>query len=138
MRFVDSSYWIGLQVPRDARHHLARELWRGLSHALFTTEYVLGETWTFLRRRAGHEIALAFLDRMRWSPVVRVVHVNEELERESWAWLRRHDERVYSFVDATSFAVMQRLAIYRVASFDAHFAIYRFGPDRRQAFEVLP
>jgi predicted nucleic acid-binding protein len=42
-----------------------------------------------------------------------------------------------SLVDRTCFAVMQRLAVHRVASFDAHFAVYRFGPDRRQAFEVL-
>jgi predicted nucleic acid-binding protein len=37
-----------------------------------------------------------------------VVHVDEGIEREARAWLRRHDERIYSFVDATSFVVMRR------------------------------
>ena len=33
--------------------------------------------------------------------------------------------------------MMERLGISRVISFDDDFVIYRFGPDRRQAFEVL-
>ena len=43
----------------------------------------------------------------------------------------------FSIVDRTSFAVMRRLGIDRVASFDAHFAVFRFGPKRRQSFHVL-
>ena len=43
----------------------------------------------------------------------------------------------FSIVDRTSFAVMRRLGIDRVTSFDAHFAVFRFGPKRRQSFHVL-
>jgi hypothetical protein len=32
---------------------------------------------------------------------------------------------------------MERLGITRVASFDRDFAIYRYGPNRDRAFEVL-
>ncbi len=35
---------------------------------------------------------------------------------------RRHDERVYSFVDATSFATMCRLRITRVLAFNGDFS----------------
>lgn len=49
----------------------------------------------------------------------------------SW---RDHD---FSIVDRTSFAVMRRLGIDRVASFDSHFGVFRFGPKRRQSFHVL-
>jgi len=48
---------------------------------------VRGETWTVLRRRAGHDHAVRFLDRL--------------------ATTERHDEREYSFVEATSFALMR-------------------------------
>jgi len=43
----------------------------------------------------------------------------------------------FSIVDRTSFAVMRRLGIDRVASLDAHFAVFRFGPKRRASFHVL-
>ena len=46
------------------------------------------------------------------------------------------DQR-FSIVDRTSFAVMERLGLTRVASFDQDFAIYRYGRKRDRAFEVL-
>ena len=45
--------------------------------------------------------------------------------------------RTFSLVDRTSFAVMERLGVTRVASFDRDFAIYRYGRNRDKAFEVL-
>jgi hypothetical protein len=32
---------------------------------------------------------------------------------------------------------MERLGIFQVASFDQHFAIYRYGRNRDRAFEVM-
>jgi len=43
----------------------------------------------------------------------------------------------FALVDRTSFAVMERLGVSRVATFDHHFAVYRFGPGRRHAFAVI-
>jgi predicted nucleic acid-binding protein len=43
----------------------------------------------------------------------------------------------FSIVDRTSFAVKQRRGVFRAASFDEHFAIYRFGKNRRRAFEIF-
>ncbi len=43
----------------------------------------------------------------------------------------------FLLVERTGFAMMERLGIARVIAFDDDFAIHRFGPDRRQAFEVV-
>ena len=41
-------------------------------------------------------------------------------------WLRQHDEREYSFVDATSFALMRSLRIREALAFDGDFAAAGF------------
>ena len=102
MKVVDTSYWVALLFSRDQRHQQARAIWGGSLGALLSTNHILGETWTFLRRRAGHPAAVSFLDAIGSSNRVSIVHVDEQTEAEALAWLRRHDEREYSFVDATS------------------------------------
>ncbi|HEY3945137.1 MAG TPA: hypothetical protein VGL78_07925 [Solirubrobacteraceae bacterium] len=55
-----------------------------------------------------------------------VDHVDERLQAEAWNWLRRRDEREYSFVDATSFAIMRRLRVREALAFDGDFAAAGF------------
>ena len=62
MRFVDTSFWVALQLARDDRHAMARDLWKSVRESLLTTNHVVGETWTFLRRRAGHAAAWRFVE----------------------------------------------------------------------------
>jgi len=57
---------------------------------------------------------------------IRVVQLSEDLEDEALRWLRRHDEREYSFVDATSFAYMRSKGIEEVLAFDGDFAAAGF------------
>ncbi|HEX8066783.1 MAG TPA: PIN domain-containing protein [Thermoleophilaceae bacterium] len=126
MRLVDTSFWVALQFRRDGNHDEARAIWEAGPGALLTTNHVLGETWTFLRRRVGHAAAVEFLDRSSRSRTLTVRQVGERAEREAWRWLRRHDEREYSFVDATSFAVMRSLRMREALAFDGDFAAAGF------------
>ena len=132
MRFVDTSFWVALGFTRDAHHDEARAIWhRTTTVGLLTSNHVVGETWTFLRRRAGHSVASRFLDQVAQSRRVAIIHVREELEAEALAWLRRHDERSYSFVDATSFAVMRGSRIREALAFDDDFTAAGFIEVRR-------
>ena len=127
MIFVDSSFWVGLVVPRDNRHAEALELQRAYATEwLVTSNHVRGETWTVVRRRVGHHIAVRALDLLDTAARLRVEFVSRELEEEALRWLRRHDERAYSFVDATSFALMRRLKIREALAFDGDFAAAGF------------
>lgn len=127
MIFVDTSHWIALRIRQDAHHGEATDVFRSAGpEQLVTTNHVRGETWTFLRRRVGHRAGVDFLDLLDRSPRLQVVHVDEDLERRALEWLRRHDEREYSFVDATSFAVMRSLKIRRALAFDGDFAAAGF------------
>lgn len=126
MRFVDTSFWVALLLHRDRHHAAARELWLADPGALVTTSHVRGETWTFLRRRAGHAAAVSFLDALHGTPRVAVEAVDGDTEEQALAWLRRHDERKYSFVDATSFAFMRRRRLRETLAFDGDFAAAGF------------
>ena len=127
MIFVDSSFWIAIRISRDERHELAVDLLRIHHDApLLTSNLVRGETWTFLRRRVGHGSAVDFLDQLDETARLSVRVVREELEQEALGWLRRHDERPYSFVDATSFALMRRLRLLEAYAFDGDFAAAGF------------
>ena len=126
MKFVDTSFWVAQQFQRDAHHPEARELWGDRSTRLVTTNHVIGETWTFLRRRLGHTEARDFVDRARRSARLLILHVDEPTETDAWTWLQRHDERAYSFVDATSFAVMRRRRLTEALAFDGDFSAAGF------------
>ena len=127
MIFVDTSFWAALRNPRDDLRRQALALWgKHADRPLLTTNHVVGETWTLLRRRADHRRAAQFLDSLEASPRIEVRHVAAGLEVEALGWLRRHDEREYSFVDATSFAFMRTHGITEALAFDGDFAAAGF------------
>ncbi|MGH9188940.1 MAG: type II toxin-antitoxin system VapC family toxin [Acidimicrobiales bacterium] len=131
MIFVDTSFWVAASMRRDERHGMAAGLLERHADApLFTSNLVQGETWTFLRRRAGHGAAVDFLSRIERSPRIRLVPVTGPLEAEAWRWLRRHDERGYSFVDATSFALMRSVRAREALAFDGDFSAAGFAELR--------
>lgn len=122
MIFVDTSFWVALRNRRDRHHEAARQLFGELASAsLVTSNQIRGETWTYLRRKAGHTAAVAFLDSVSRSPRVEILFVTEKQEDAALEWLRRHDEREYSFVDATSFVLMKARRISEALTFDGDF-----------------
>jgi predicted nucleic acid-binding protein len=98
---------------------------RGLG-PLLTSNHVVGETWTFLRRRHGHDSAVGALRALREVPSLTVLHVEQDADDDAWRWLARRDEREYSFVDATSFAVMRRRRMREALAFDGDFSAAGF------------
>jgi uncharacterized protein len=129
--FVDTSFWVALRNRRDDRHAEATHLLERYQNVpLVTTNHVRGETWTFLNRRAGHASAVGFLDALVGSPRVMVHFVNPDLEDEALRWLRRHDERAYSLVDATSFITMRHMRIRQALAFDGDFVAAGFEEVR--------
>lgn len=127
MIFVDTSFWVALTNRRDPHHDEAKSLLA--AHAderLLSTSEVRGETWTFLRRRAGHATAVRFLDTLSASPRVELMRVSESAEAEAEQWLRRRDDREFSWIDATSFATMRQLHTTQALAFDGDFSAAGF------------
>jgi predicted nucleic acid-binding protein len=125
--FVDTSFWFALRRRRDPQHDLARTLLeRHGNQALLTSNHVQGETWTLINRREGHSSAVAFLDIIERSTQLRVEHLSERIERQALVWLRQRNDREFSYVDATSFALMRHLGLTEALAFDDDFAAAGF------------
>jgi len=125
--FVDTSFWVAFRNRRDAHHAEAEALFRSIGdEQLLTSNHVRGETWTYLRRKAGHRSAVGFLDDLAKSQRVEVAHVAPELEQRALTWLRKRGEREYSFVDATSFVLMRAMRIRDALAFDGDFTAAGF------------
>jgi uncharacterized protein len=133
--FVDSSFWFASVVARDRNNLRAKSLLRDAAGCV-TNCYVLVETWLLLNSRYHYRGAEQFWDGLRRG-AARVEFVTSADLESAWATGQAFPEQEFSLADRTSFAVMERLGLTKVASFDNDFAIYRYGRARDKAFEVV-
>ena len=126
--FVDTSAWFALESRNDKNHQRASELLSSLarSRSLITSNHVLGESYTLMRKLLGHEAATGFIRSLDRSRRVEIIFTPQELEKKAYQLLARYDDQRFSFVDATSFVWMRKLRVREAFSFDQHFATAGF------------
>ena len=71
--------------------------------------------------RVGREEAIEWGRRFRASGAIELVRLDQELEEDAWEILERHGDKRWSYVDATSFALIERDGGGEAFAFDAHF-----------------
>jgi predicted nucleic acid-binding protein len=133
--FVDTSIWYAAADSSDIDNPSAKTVLLG-GEALVTTDHVLIESWSLIHHRIGARAAKRFWELIR-NGVADVEIVGAADMDAAWRIGEEFSDQDFSIVDRTSFAVMRRLGIGRVASLDSDFAIFRFGPRKRQAFTVI-
>jgi predicted nucleic acid-binding protein len=127
--FVDTGAWFAVQATDDSRHPVARETFTRLIAAgqtLVVSHLVIGETYTLLRVSRGYREAKRFLDMLAQSRRIERLFITEQVERQAYELLDRFADHPFSFVDATSFALMRQQRIGHAFAFDAHFATAGF------------
>jgi len=123
--FVDTSAFVALRNESEAEHERARAALSDLIGAgvtLFTSNYVFAETYTALLVRVGREEAVEWGRRFRAGEAIELVRVEPEVEDEAWEILERHGDKLWSYVDATSFALIERDGGGEAFSLDTHFS----------------
>lgn len=133
--FVDTSIWYAAVDSSDRNNTRAKEILNA-GESLTTTDHVLIETWTLLRYRLQRTAAEKFWEGLRRG-IAKIESVGVADLETAWQIGRAWPDQDFSIVDRTSFAVMNRLGIVRAASLDDHFAVFRFGPQRRRSFSVV-
>ena len=133
--FVDTSVWFGAANIRDRLNARAKNILADIA-APVLTDHVLVETWRLLHARVHRQAAEHFWLGIRRGAAQLEKVLAADLEA-AWAIGEAFPDQDFSIVDRTSFAVMERLGLARAASFDDHFAVYRYGRNRDRAFEIL-
>jgi predicted nucleic acid-binding protein len=133
--FVDTSAFYAAIDAGERDHVRATEVLRA-ADALLTSDHVLIESWVLIKARGGRPAAERFWGAVRDGLATVESVLPGDLDA-AWRMGEAFPDQDFSIVDRTSFAVMERLGITTAASFDSHFWIYRYGPRRQHAFEVM-
>src|SRR5487761_1670577 len=121
--FADSSAYYALADSSDSNHRAAiavqtrilRERWR-----LLTTNFILAETYALLLNRANRDTAFRVVSSII-AGATTIIRVTSADEDRAWQILEQYDDKEFSLVDGTSFAVMERLGIPTAFAFDEDF-----------------
>ncbi|GMR23347.1 MAG: PIN domain-containing protein [Acidobacteriota bacterium] len=122
---VDTSAVFALVDRSDQWHSAARAELDGLKKARsepLLTNFIVAECHALVLARLGAPLARKWLVDNVW-PVQRVT-VDDEAKAISI--ISQYTDKTFSYADATSFAVMERLGIRKAFAFDPHFRQYGF------------
>ena len=124
--FADTSGLGTLADPTQPFHSVAASLYRtarNQKRKVVTTNYVLAELVALLTSplRFSRASIVAFLDDVKTSPYVEVVHVDPHLDDEAWQLFKSRQDKDWSLVDCASFATMTRRGIAEALTTDHHF-----------------
>ena len=127
MIFVDTAAFLAIENRRDSHHDAAVHYQRSVlkkGKPLATSDYILDESYTILRMRAGHGVAVQFGEALRASRLIRVEYITPEVTEAAWCLFKNFSDHEFSFTDCTSFVLMERLGIETAFTFDSHFRQY--------------
>ena len=82
---------------------------------------MVDELATLLGRIAGFRYSADRVQDLYASGSIDVLASTREDEVEAIRWMRKYGDKEISFTDCVSFALMRRLGIDRVFTFDRHF-----------------
>lgn len=125
--FMDTSAHYVLANRKDPVHGKAKQFLSSLSSQnviIVVTNFIIAEIYTLILRRLGRENAIQYVSNLSMSSWI--IRVSEEDEKTGWNILLRYQDKDFSYVDAVSFAVMERLKIKEIFAFDEHFEQYGF------------
>jgi len=137
--FIYTWGWVVIHNKREPRHYEVDALYREFrlnGGSIYTTDYVLDETFTLLFRRLPLPLAeesVGLLDEAIKEGYLNLEWVSpERFEEAKELRLRFRDKPKISFTDLTSMVVMKELGVSSILTDDDHFTHVGMG------FEKMP
>ena len=124
--FCDTSGWGNLVDPTQPFHTLATNLYRSArdhDRKVITTNYVISELVALFTSplRIPRSTTIAFIETLKSSPYINVIHIDRTLDQEAWELLANRQDKVWSLVDCSSFVVMKQRSIVEALTTDHNF-----------------
>jgi uncharacterized protein len=119
--FVDTGYFIAVNLPRDALHRRAVAWIAAIREPLVVTEYVLWETINGLSKPNLRERAHEILEHIETTPNWEIVEASPGLFQDGLTLHRNRPDKAWSLTDCISFIVMEQRQITRALTPDRHF-----------------
>lgn len=124
--FADTSGWGNLIDSTQPYHPLAASLYRTArqqGRKVITTNYIIAELVTLMTTplRIPRSMMIAFIESLKTSPCVEIVHVDTSLDEQAWQLLKSRQDKEWSLADCASFVVMRERGIVEALTTDHHF-----------------
>ena len=122
--FVDTVAWIALLNVNDVLHEQARQVMVALrwqNTRLITTEFVLLEVADALSAPSIRPQTVAFIEGLRWLPILQIVPASQSLLAAGWALYSQRSDKDWGLTDCTSFVIMTQEQITQAFTSDHHF-----------------
>lgn len=124
--FVDTSGWGSLVDVLQQFHEETKTIYLSAKQngsRLVTTNYVVAELVALLSSplRIPRRQSIKFIESIKSSALVDIVHIDEDLDAKSWDLLKNRADKNWSLVDCSSFVVMQENKIVEALTTDHHF-----------------
>ena len=134
---MDTSAWVSMADGAESSHGRVAAALRERRGRLVTADHVLQETWMVMKHRHDRFAAERLVNAIRKGIAQVEVSLLGDLEAAASIGAVFADQD-FSLADRTSWAVMERLGVTEAVSLDHDFRVYRYGPGRRRAFNVVP
>ncbi|MFH0787218.1 MAG: PIN domain-containing protein [Pseudomonadota bacterium] len=127
--FVDTGAWFALADRSDGYHSKTVAIFPRILNEfnrLVTTNLVVAESYSLIRRSLGHQAAIILLEKIEASPRIVKMYSDHQLEIMAGEILRKYSDQNFTYTDAVSFALMKQQGIQEAFSFDRHFTVAGF------------
>ncbi|MCL4417789.1 MAG: PIN domain-containing protein [Actinobacteria bacterium] len=127
--FIDTSAFFAIINARDLNHDIALKFFKNDidNFKVFSSDFIISETLTLIRRKMGSSIAFSWGEKILQSNFLKILYSGENIFFDSWKTFIKYEDRDFSFVDCTSFIHMKENEIRQCFCFDTYFSIYGYN-----------
>jgi len=124
--FIDTNIFASAKLKNDVDHKQGKKL---LEDALFdkygqvfTSDYIFAEVMTLLIMRTNnHKLVYEYGNSILLSDIIDIIKVNDNIFESAWEKFGKFKDKLLSFTDCTTLAVMEEMNIVKIMTFDKHF-----------------